>query len=97
MKEVSSKPSYPTYIYSKPLGETEGTTRVLGTIFQGENRRTASFDEMPASLLDALVAKEDERFREHGGVDFWGIMRAMWTDIRAGETIEGARPSPSST
>jgi penicillin-binding protein 1A len=45
---------------------------------------------MPSSLLDALVAKEDERFREHGGVDFWGIMRAMWTDIRAGETIEGA-------
>jgi membrane peptidoglycan carboxypeptidase len=41
-------------------------------------------------LLDAVVAKEDERFREHGGVDLWGILRALWIDIRAGEAVEGA-------
>ena len=45
---------------------------------------------MPPQLLDAVVAKEDERFREHGGVDLWGIMRALWVDIRAGEAVEGA-------
>jgi penicillin-binding protein 1A len=45
---------------------------------------------MPPHLLDAAVAKEDERFREHGGVDLWGIMRALWVDIRAGEAVEGA-------
>jgi penicillin-binding protein 1A len=45
---------------------------------------------MPPHLLDAVVAKEDERFREHGGVDLWGIMRALWIDIRAGEAVEGA-------
>ena len=45
---------------------------------------------MPPHLLDAVVAKEDERFREHGGVDLWGIMRALWVDIRAGEAVEGA-------
>jgi membrane peptidoglycan carboxypeptidase len=54
------------------------------------NHKTASLTEMPPSLLNALVAKEDERFREHGGVDLWGIMRALWVDIRAGETVEGA-------
>jgi membrane peptidoglycan carboxypeptidase len=27
---------------------------------------------------------------EHGGVDLWGIMRALWVDIRAGQTVEGA-------
>lgn len=47
-------------------------------------------EDMPPSLLDALVAKEDERFREHGGVDLWGIIRALWIDIRAGEAVEGA-------
>src|SRR5918993_5218029 len=31
-----------------------------------------------------------ERAREHGGVDLWGIMRALWVDIRAGEAVEGA-------
>jgi penicillin-binding protein 1A len=63
---------------------------VIGTIFEGQNRKTASLSEMPPQLLDAVVAKEDERFREHGGVDLWGIMRALWVDIRAGEAVEGA-------
>jgi penicillin-binding protein 1A len=80
----------PTYIYSEPLGETEGSRRVIGTIFHGENRKTASLEEMPPSLLNALVAKEDERFREHPGVDILGIMRALYVDLRAGEAVEGA-------
>ena len=90
LNEVSETDLHPTYIYSKPLGETEETTRVIGTVFQGENRRTASFKDMPPSLLDALVAQEDQRFREHSGVDLWGIIRALWIDIRSGEAVEGA-------
>src|ERR687898_2346061 len=82
--------THPTYIYSAPLAGNEGSRRVIGTIFHGENRKTASREEMPIHLLNALVAKEDERFMEHGGVDLWGIMRALYVDIRAGETVEGA-------
>src|SRR5918997_1431346 len=82
--------THPTYIYSAPLGEKDSSRRVIGTIFGGQNRKTASLAEMPPHLLNALVAKEDERFMEHGGVDLWGIMRALWVDIRAGETVEGA-------
>ena len=82
--------SHPTYLYSAPLGESESSRRVIGTIFSGKNRKTASLAEMPPHLLNALVAKEDERFREHSGVDLWGIMRALYVDIRAGATVEGA-------
>ncbi|MGI8648791.1 MAG: transglycosylase domain-containing protein [Rubrobacter sp.] len=82
--------THPTYIYSAPLGEAEGSRRVIGTIFQGENRKTTTLDQMPPDLLNALVAKEDERFREHAGVDVWGIMRALYVDVRAGEVVEGA-------
>src|SRR5918911_1700680 len=82
--------THPTYIYSAPLGSSDDSRRVIGTIFEGENRKTASLSEMPPQLLDAVVAKEDERFREHGGVDLWGIMRALYVDIRAGQAVEGA-------
>ena len=88
--EPRNAETHPTYIYSAPLGGTGGSRRVIGTIFQGQNIKTASKEEMPIYLLNALVAKEDERFMEHGGVDLWGIMRALWVDIRAGETVEGA-------
>jgi penicillin-binding protein 1A len=89
-KEATVNATAPTYIYSQPLGNTDGSRRVIGTIFHGENRKTASLEEMPPNLLNALVAKEDERFREHAGVDLWGIMRALYVDIRAGGAVEGA-------
>src|SRR5215216_384432 len=88
--EPQNVETHPTYIYSAPLSENEDSRRVIGTIFQGQNIKTAQRDEMPIYLLNALVAKEDERFMEHGGVDLWGIMRALWVDIRAGQTVEGA-------
>jgi membrane peptidoglycan carboxypeptidase len=90
LDEPRTYETHPTYIYSAPLSPNEDSRRVIGTIFEGQNRKTASLSEMPPHLLDAVVAKEDERFREHGGVDLWGIMRALWVDIRAGEAVEGA-------
>src|SRR5829696_4582746 len=90
LDEPRTYETHPTYIYSAPLGGNEDSRRVIGTIFEGQNRKMASLSEMPPHLLDAVVAKEDERFREHGGVDLWGIMRALWVDIRAGEAVEGA-------
>src|SRR5215207_5161480 len=90
LDEPRTYETHPTYIYSAPLGGNEDSRRVIGTIFEGQNRKTASLSETPPHLLDAVVAKEDERFREHGGVDLWGIMRALWIDIRAGEAVQGA-------
>src|SRR5918993_708081 len=90
LDEPRTYETHPTYIYSAPLSGNEDSRRVIGTIFEHQNRKTASLSEMPPHLLDAVVAKEDERFREHGGVDLWGIMRALWVDIRAGEAVEGA-------
>src|SRR5215218_5851334 len=90
LDEPRTYETHPTYIYSAPLGGNEDSRRVIGTIFEGQNRKMASLAEIPPHLLDAVVAKEDERFREHGGVDLWGIMRALWVDIRAGKTVEGA-------
>jgi len=90
LDEPRTYETHPTYIYSAPLSGNEDSRRVIGTIFEGQNHKTASLSEMPPQLLDAVVAKEDERFREHGGVDLWGIMRALWVDIRAGEAVEGA-------
>src|SRR5215218_9859291 len=90
LDEPRTYETHPTYIYSAPLGGNEDSRRVIGTIIEGQNRKMASLSEMPPHLLDAVVAKEDERFREHGGVDLWGIMRALWVDIRAGKAVEGA-------
>lgn len=47
-------------------------------------------EAIPQSLVDAVLASEDERFFEHGGMDLKGILRALWTNLRAGHVKEGA-------
>ena len=45
--------------------------------FYAENRQPVTIDEMSQEMQDAILAIEDERFYEHGGVDARGLGRAM--------------------
>src|SRR3712207_7782311 len=56
---------FPYTTLFRSLGDNEHSRRVIGTIFQGQNRKTAEREEIPIHLLNALVAKEDERSEEH--------------------------------
>ncbi len=56
----------------------------------GEERRFLTpLEEMPAHLVRAFLAAEDERFYEHGGVDLTGIFRALLKNLQAGEIVQG--------
>ncbi len=48
----------------------------LGAYYK-ENRADARYDELPQNLVDALLATEDVRFREHSGVDLRALARAL--------------------
>jgi 1A family penicillin-binding protein len=55
-------------------------------IYRGDR---LTIDELPPSLLHAVVAVEDKRFYEHPGIDIRGIARAMVANLKAGEVREG--------
>ena len=55
----------------------------------GESRMLIDIRQVPKHLIDAVVAIEDHRFYEHSGVDFFGILRAMLADFRAGRVVQG--------
>lgn len=61
---------------------------VLATFF-AENRVVVGFDEISQHMKDAVVAVEDRRFYEHGGVDPEGILRATVRNLAGGD-LEGA-------
>ena len=42
-----------------------------------KNRTPVGFSDLPESLVNALIATEDERFYEHSGIDFRGLARAI--------------------
>ena len=50
----------------------------LGKFYLDENRTPIKFKDLPKSLVDALIATEDERFYEHSGIDIRGTLRAMF-------------------
>lgn len=47
------------------------------------------FDDLPKFYVDAVVAVEDHRFYQHGALDYIGIARAIWTNIKSFELKEG--------
>ncbi|MCB0791156.1 MAG: transglycosylase domain-containing protein [Flavobacteriales bacterium] len=52
---------------------SDGTT--MGQYYR-ENRIPVNYDQISPNVVNALIATEDERFREHSGVDLRGTVRA---------------------
>ena len=85
LPEVSTleqyRPSALTTVYAdtgEPIGE-----------FYQERRVVLPLQRIPRILKQAVLAAEDARFYEHEGVDFQGILRALWSDLRARRIVEG--------
>ncbi|HET9621780.1 MAG TPA: PBP1A family penicillin-binding protein [Kofleriaceae bacterium] len=68
---------------------SDGNDRRIGEIFT-ERRTVVPFEKIPPIVVDAFVAAEDNKFWTHGGVDYWGMFRALITNLRAGHTRQGA-------
>jgi penicillin-binding protein 1B len=68
--------------------EPELLTSVLSE--QLENRSPVTLDQVPQHLQDAVVVTEDVRFWHHPGVDPFGIVRAVFRNLKAGGVQEGA-------
>jgi penicillin-binding protein 1A len=75
------RPSITSRVYS-------GEGRLLAEFFL-ENRTPVALENVPESLIRALIATEDTRFYTHPGIDYRGIARAMYRNVRAGKVLEG--------
>lgn len=52
-------------------------------------RNQLSYNDLPPVLAHAIISIEDRRFFEHGGVDIWGVARALWRNTTDDETTQG--------
>lgn len=50
---------------------------------------TLKVEEIPKPLIQAFLATEDRRFEQHHGVDYQGILRAAFSNLVAGNVVEG--------
>lgn len=85
-ESIAAYPPLPSGYTSIKVFDREG--RFVGRIMP-EKRYWVSIDRIPAFLQKAVVAVEDSRFYEHGGIDIRGIARALVKDVVKGKLAEG--------
>ncbi|APA84628.1 penicillin-binding protein 1A [Paraburkholderia sprentiae WSM5005] len=76
------RPKVPLRVYT--------ADHVLIGEFGEERRSLVRFQDIPDQMKKAVLAIEDYRFYEHGGVDFVGILRAGFADLLHGGASQGA-------
>ncbi len=76
------RPKIPLRVYS-----TEGA--LLGE-FGEERRALVDISAVPDLMKNAILAAEDDRFYQHGGVDYNGVLRAALSNFTSGGARQGA-------
>ena len=76
------RPKVPLRVYS-----AEG---VLIGEFGEERRAIVAIEDVPAIMKQAILAAEDERFYQHIGVDYQGVIRAAYSNLTSGGRRQGA-------
>ena len=79
---IDYRPKIPLRVYS-----AEGV--LLGE-FGEERRALIQISEVPAIMKQAILAAEDDRFYQHGGVDYMGVLRAAISNFTSGGAKQGA-------
>ncbi|WP_433874524.1 transglycosylase domain-containing protein [Sinomonas atrocyanea] len=77
----------PSELTSTPPGQATKVLAADGSVIANlftENRTDVPLEKMSPNIKNAIVAIEDYRFYEHGGVDPIGILRALATDLAGG-------------
>lgn len=71
-----------------PVLYSDGTTP-LGVFFDDAHRQYVTWEQIPETFVNALVASEDNRFFEHHGFDAVSITRAAIKNYQAGRVVQG--------
>ena len=69
---------------SGDLAAYELEPQMITSLFDAEQRskrQLVTYDQIPKLMVDAVLAIEDRRFFQHGGVNFIRLAEAMWVDV----------------
>lgn len=76
------------FIQSTKIYDRTGKV-LLYDIYGEEKREIVSFEKISDNLKQAILASEDSRFYQHGGLDFEGILRAILIDLKLQSASQG--------
>ncbi|HUR37161.1 MAG TPA: transglycosylase domain-containing protein, partial [Terriglobales bacterium] len=74
------------------LGAYELEPQLVTGLFDSQarsKRRLVTYDDIPKQLVDAILAIEDRRFFQHGGINYWRFLQAALRNVERGGKREG--------
>jgi len=74
--------------YSVPL-RVYSRDGLLMAEFGEQRRSTIHYEDLPKTAIQAILATEDDRFFEHPGIDYQGLLRAGLELLKTGEKRQG--------
>ena len=74
-------PIFPVYLEPELISGLRGESRQV--------REWIPLNQIPAQLVDIVVAIEDRRFYSHPGIDPMAIGRALWRNLTKGDVVQG--------
>ncbi|MFP4878940.1 transglycosylase domain-containing protein [Mammaliicoccus sciuri] len=81
--ESALKDQLPTKIYDK-------NNKLVTTLYMGQKREHVKFDDVPDQMKDAVLATEDNRFYDHGALDYKRLSGAVMKNFTGGFGSQGA-------
>ncbi len=57
---------------------------------ENDKNKLTTFENLPKNLINAFISIEDKRFYKHNGIDFRGLFRATFNNIKSFSFKEGA-------
>lgn len=81
--EEKLKDPIPARVYDKD-------DNLVTTLYQGQKRELVEIENVPGQMTDAVLAIEDDRFYEHGAIDFIRLGGAVLSNLTDGFGSEGA-------
>ncbi len=77
------------FIQSTKIYDRTGKV-LLYNIYGEEKREIIPFDKISDNLKHAVLASEDARFYQHGGIDLEAVVRSVLIDLKLQSTSQGA-------
>src|SRR5262245_53165498 len=73
------------------LGQAQVEPELISSVVnqEREKRKIIDYKDLPQTLVDAITSIEDRQFFEHSGINWRGVLRALFRDYQAGEIKEG--------
>ena len=68
----------------------DNNDELVTTLFQGQKREYVSIEDVPEQMSDAVLAIEDNRFYDHGAIDFFRLGGAVISNFTDGFASQGA-------